>query len=238
MTDRFPTHKFARWLRSAQRFEEQWRRSNQQCFEYYDHEQWTEDEKNEIEERGQQPFVLNTIRPTVDMVCAQEVERRNDIQVCGREESDDSKAALLTALLKHVFDTCHFEYYHSQCFKDALIGGRGWLETGVYTDERGKEMVKVDQVPWENVYLDPYSRKPDASDARFIIKIKWIDRDVLKKLFPAKADEINSTFDDDYKGQEYEAQMESSDRGQEFYYDAKTQRVKLCECWYTVPEKR
>ena len=54
----------------------------------------------------------------------------------------------------------------------------------------------------------------------------------------AKADEINSTFDDDYKGQEYEAQMESSDRGQEFYYDAKTQRVKLCECWYTVPEKR
>lgn len=239
MTDRFPTHKFARWLRSAQRFEEQWRRSNQQCFEYYDHEQWTEDEKNEIEERGQQPFVLNTIRPTVDMVCAQEVERRNDIQVCGREESDDSKAALLTALLKHVFDTCHFEYYHSQCFKDALIGGRGWLETGVYTDERGKEMVKVDQVPWENVYLDPYSRKPDASDARFIIKIKWIDRDVLKKLFPAKADEIDSTFDDDYKGgQEYEAQMESSDRGQEFYYDAKTQRVKLCECWYTVPEKR
>ncbi len=238
MTDRFPTHKFARWLRSAQRFEEQWRRSNQQCFEYYDHEQWTEDEKSEIEERGQQPFVLNTIRPTVDMVCAQEVERRNDIQVCGREESDDSKAALLTALLKHVFDTCHFEYYHSQCFKDALIGGRGWLETGVYTDERGKEMVKVDQVPWENVYLDPYSRKPDASDARFIIKIKWIDRDVLKKLFPTKADEIDSTFDDDYKGQEYEAQMESSDRGQEFYYDPKTQRVKLCECWYTVPEKR
>ena len=238
MTDRFPTHKFARWLRSAQRFEEQWRRCNQQCFEYYDHEQWTEDEKAEIEERGQQPFVLNTIRPTVDMVCAQEVERRNDIQVCGREESDDSKAALLTALLKHVFDTCHFEYYHSQCFKDALIGGRGWLETGVYTDERGKEMVKVDQVPWENVYLDPYSRKPDASDARFIIKIKWIDRDVLKKLFPSKADEIDSTFDDDYKGQEYEAQMESSDRGQEFYYDPKTQRVKLCECWYTVPEKR
>ena len=238
MTDHFPSHKFARWLRSAQRFEEQWRRSNQQCFEYYDHEQWTEDEKAEIEERGQQPFVLNTIRPTVDMVCAQEVERRNDIQVCGREESDDSKAALLTALLKHVFDTCHFEYYHSQCFKDALIGGRGWLETGVYTDERGKEMVKVDQVPWENVYLDPYSRKPDASDARFIIKIKWIDRDILKKLFPSKADEIDSTFDDEYKGQEYEAQMESSDRGQEFYYDPKTQRVKLCECWYTVPEKR
>lgn len=238
MTDKAPSHKFDRWMRSAQRFEEKWRRENQQCFEYYDGEQWTEDEKVEIEERGQQPTVINTIRPTIDMVCAQEVERRCDVQVCGREESDDNKAQLMTALLKHVFDTCHFEYYHSIGFKEACIGGRSWLEAGVYTDERGKDMVKVEHVPWENVYLDPYSRKPDASDARFIIKIKWVDRDVLKTLFPSKEAEIDSTFDDDYKGQEYEAQTEASDRGQQFYYDAKTQRVKICECWYTKPEKR
>lgn len=238
MTERTPTHKFDRWLRSAQRFEEKWRNENQQNFEYYSGEQWTEAEKAEIEERGQQSTVLNTIRPTVDMVCAQEVERRCDIQVCGREESDDSKAQLMTALLKHVFDTCHFEYYHSYGFREAIIGGRSWLEAGVYTDERGKDMVKVDHVPWENVYLDPFSRKPDASDARFIIKVKWVDRDVLKKLFPGKESEIDSTFDDDYKGQEWEAQLEASDRGHSFYYDAKTQRVKICECWYTKPENR
>ena len=131
MTDKAPSHKFDRWMRSAQRFEEKWRRENQQCFEYYDGEQWTEDEKVEIEERGQQPTVINTIRPTIDMVCAQEVERRCDVQVCGREESDDNKAQLMTALLKHVYDTCHFEYYHSIGFKEASIGGRSWLEAGV-----------------------------------------------------------------------------------------------------------
>lgn len=238
MADRSPTHKFDRWLRSAQRFEEKWRRENQECFEYYDGCQWTEDQKAEIEERGQQPTVINTIRPTIDMVCAQEVERRCDIQVCGREESDDSKAQLMTALLKHVFDNCNFEYYHSCGFREAIIGGRSWLEAGVYTDERGKDMVKVEHVPWENVYLDPYSRKPDASDARFIIKVKWVDRDMVKMLFPGKEAEIDSTFDDDYKGQEWEAQNEASDRGQAFYYDVKTQRVKICECWYTKPEKK
>lgn len=238
MIDRAPSHKFDRFLRSAQRFEEKWRRENLQCFQFYDGEQWTPGEKDEILERGQQPTVINTIKPTVDMVCSVETERRCDIQVCGREESDDNKASLLTALLKHVFDVCNFDYYHSICFKEACIGGRSWVECSIYTDERGKDMVKVDHVPWENVYLDPYSRKPDASDARFIIKVKWVDRDVLKKLFPDKADEIDSTFDDDYKGQEYEAQMEASDRGQEFYYDPKTQRVKICECYYTVPEKR
>lgn len=238
MDKKYPSHKFDRWLRSAQRFEEQWRHDNQKCFEYYDGDQWTPDERDEIEERGQQPTVINTIRPTIDMVCAQEVERRSDIQVVGREESDDNKAQLMTALLKHVFDNCNFEYYHSIGFKEATIGGRSWLEAGIYSDQRGKDMVKVEHVPWENVYLDPYSRKPDASDARFIIKIKWVDRDVLKSLFPLKEEEIESTFDDDYKGHEWEAQREASDRGQDFYYDAKTQRVKICECWYVKPERR
>ena len=231
------THKFDRWLRSAQRFEETWRQGNQHCFDYYDGEQWTEDEKAAIEERGQQPTVINTIRPTIDMVCAQEVERRCDIQVCGREESDDNMAQLLTALLKHVFDDCNFEYYHSQCFKEAAIGGRSWLEASVKTDERGKDMVRVNPVPWENVYLDPYSRKPDASDAKFIIKIKWVDREVLKLLYKDKEEQIDSVFDDDYKGQEYEAQNQASDRGDDWYYDPKTQRVKVCECWYTKPVK-
>jgi hypothetical protein len=146
-------------------------------------------------------------------------------------------AQLLTALLKHVFDTCNFEYYHSQGFKEAAIGGRSWLEATVKTDERGKDMVQVHHVPWENVYLDPFSRKPDASDAKFIIKIKWIDRGVLKKLYPAKEQDIDSVFDDDYKGQEYEAQNKASDRGDDWYYDPKTQRVKVCECWYIVPKK-
>ena len=231
------THKFDRWMRSAQRFEEPWRRGNEQCFAYYDGEQWTPEEREEIEERGQQSTVLNTIRPTIDMVCAQEVERRCDIQVVGREESDCNSADLLTALLKHVFDECNFEYYHSTGFKEALIGGRSWLEAKVKTDERGKDLVEVEHVPWENVYLDPYSRKPDASDARFIIKVKWVDRDVLKALFPGKEQEIDSRFDDDYKGQEWEAQNTSTDRGDSFYYDVKTQRVKVCECWYTKPVK-
>lgn len=231
------SHKFDRWLRSAQRFEEPWRQSNEQCFQYYDGEQWTEEERQTIEERGQQPTVINTIRPTIDMVCAQEVERRCDIQVCGREESDCDMATLLTALLKHVFDDCNFEYYHSIGFKEAAIGGRSWLEASVKTDERGKDIVRVHHVPWENVYIDPYSRKPDASDAKFIIKIKWVDREVLKVLYPSKEQEIDSVFDDEYKGQEYEAQNDASDRGDDWYYDPKTQRVKLCECWYTKPTK-
>lgn len=238
MSERIPNHMFARFLMSSRRFEEVWRKENQQNFEYCDGEQWSDNEKSSIESRGQQPTVINTILPTVEMVCSVAHDRRADFQVIGREGSDDEKATMMTALLRHVFDMANFEYYHQSGFRTAVIGGRSWFECSVFTDERGKDLIKVSLIPWENVYLDPFSRLPDASDARFIIKTKWVDRDIAKTLFPQAEEMIDSTFTDDYHGQEWEAQMYSQDRGDSFYYDTKSHRVRICECWYTMPEKK
>lgn len=237
MAERKTDHIFDRWLKSAQAYEKDWRNANQQAFEYYDGEQWTDEERTAIEARGQQPTVINTISPTVDMVRSIEVDRRADIQVCGREGSDDAKSQLLTELLKHVFDTCNFDFYHSECFREALIGGRSWIEVSVVRNELGKDIIVVNHIPWNDIYVDPCSRKPDASDARFIIKQKWVDRDVAKMLFPDAIDEIDSVFNDDYKGQEYEAQKDAVGRNTEYYYDRQSKRVKICECYYTMPSK-
>ncbi len=230
-------HKFYRFLESARRFEESWRKQNQLHFEYYDGDQWTTEEKANIQLRGQQPTVINTIQPTVDMVRAIESEKKIDIQVVGREESDDNMAQLLTALLKHTFDTNNFDFYHSVAFNDGLIGGRGWMECSIFTDERGKDLISVEQVPWENVYIDPFHRKVDGSDARFIIKCKWIDRDIAKQLYPDAVDLINNYFSEDYRGQEYEAQKDAGDRGEDFYYDSNNQRIRICECYYSKQVK-
>lgn len=236
MAERVPGHKFDRWMRSAQKFEEEWRHGNQQSFEYMDGEQWSADERYTIESRGQQATVINTIRPTIDMVCAVASQQQADIQVIGRENSDENMATLLTGLLKHVLDNCHYDYQEKIGVRESYIGGRSWFEVGIFTDERGKDLIKVDHVPWENVYLDPFSRKPDGSDARFIIKAKWLDRDVVKTLFPEAEQMIDSVFEDDYHGQEYEAQLNSTGRS-EFYWDAKSNRVRVCECYYKIPER-
>lgn len=236
MAERIPGHLFDRWMRSAQRFEEDWRNDNQRNFEYVDGVQWSENERAIIQERGQQPTTINTILPTVDMVCAVASQQQADIQVIGRENSDENLATLLTALLKHTLDTCHYDYQEKEGMRECFVGGRSWFEVGLFTDERGKDLVRVDHVPWENVYLDPFSRKPDASDARFIIKTKWVDRDAVKVLFPEAAEMVDSTFDDDYQGQEYEAQMNSTGRS-ELYWDARSHRIRVCECYYKMPKK-
>lgn len=232
-------HRFRRMLDAAERFEEPWRRQNMVNFRYYDGDQWTAEEQQALRLRGQPPVVINLVGAMIDMVRSLEIQSRIDIQVIGREESDDAMATLLTALLKQVFDLAGFDYYISKAFTDALIGGRGWIKVDVKGDERGKDQIRVDYVPWEQVYIDPFSIKPDGSDARYIIRVKWVDRDVAKLLFPDASDIIDGRFADDvYQGQEQEAQLQAADRGFGQYYDHRSQRIKICECWYSRPVKK
>lgn len=225
-------NRFRRMLSSAEGFERGWRQDAVHNYEYYDGEQWSAEDRIRIESRGQQPTVINTIQPIVDMVRSLEVDRRTDIQVVGREESDDDKAVLLTALLKYVFDRSDMEYYHSEAFKDACIGGIGWMEVGIRTDSSGRKDVVVDHVNWEDMYVDPFSRKPDCSDARFIIRVKWVDKDLAKLMFPDDADQIESSYPEEGLA-EREGQLLGSDRGVGSYYDRGSHRIKICECYYS-----
>ena len=235
------THKFHNWLIQAELFESDWRDSCNQMFEYYEGEQWTEEEIYEIESRKQQATVLNLIRPTIDTLLSIEVSRRSNIQVTGREASDDAMADTLTALLDQIEDESDADYYESQSFREGVIAGRGWVGCGVKknivgTDEKGetKEQydINIEWIPFEECYIDPYHRKPDGSDAKYIIRCVWHDRDEVKKMFGDKIDQstFDSVFGEDYRGVEYNAQENSTFRYD--YYDTTNQRVKLCYCWY------
>src|SRR4030042_719772 len=49
--------------------------SNKDC-DYYDNEQWTLEEKQELEDRGQPAIVINRIKPTLDLVIGTEAKMR------------------------------------------------------------------------------------------------------------------------------------------------------------------
>lgn len=238
MDNRILNHKFHRWLVNAENFERDWRKRNQRNFDFYDGDQWTADEKETLINRGQQPTVLNLIRPTIDMVLSLEVEKRSDLQVVGRNPDDVEIGDILTALLKQVRDQSSADFFESKSFRDGIIGGRGWLFVDLERKqdrEIGKIVpgqVFVRHIPWEEVFIDPYHRLPDGTDARFIIRKVWVDRDILKQRYPKKADKIDGVFNEDYEGIEYRAQKDAPDRATYKYYDPLSGRVCTCHCWY------
>lgn len=237
-----PQHKFHDMLKSSALYESKWRTEVERYYDFYDGNQWTDGEKAILEERKQQPVVLNMCRPTVDQLYAMYAERRSDIQVIGRNPDDEAMGTLLTELLKHVYDENEYAYYEGHVFRQGVTGGVGWFEMSV-SEVRGENQIGVNWVPFENVFWDPYMRKEDGSDARYIIKQAWMDVDVAKKRWPGKADELQSLNDtlfsveyDYFRGQEYEAQSTTSSSAGFSYYDSKNRRVAIYEVWYKDDE--
>jgi len=232
-----PFHKFHQWMIDARLYSQDWRQRNEDHFDFYDGNQWNSEERATLNARGQQAVVLNIVRPTVDMICAQYAQRRTDINVLGRELSDDGLAYVLTHLLKQVYDQSDYSFYEGQLFREGVVGGMGWLEVGVREDDRGDNEIFCNQVPWNEMYWDPHFRRPDGSDARYIIRQKWMDRDQVTARWPHAVDQIESLFEafvEDYKGQEYAAQTSTAGGSTTTsdHYDHKSRRVAVNECWY------
>jgi hypothetical protein len=179
--------------------------------------------------------VLNYIRPLVDMILSMEKDRKIEFRVVGREPSDDSIADLLTALVKQISDESDVDFFTSDTFREMIIGGRGCMYVEPIEVEGQKcRKIETGYIPWEDVYLDPHYRKPDASDARYIMHTVWMDRDIAKEQWGEKVDKINDLTEqslfDDFEGIENSAQKNSNNRLN--YFDSKTDRVLIVECQY------
>lgn len=220
--------------------------------DYYDHLQWSDEEIQELEERGQAPYVFNMIKPAVDWLLGTEKRMRFDTNILPREEDDVKPAALKKDLLKYVNDVNRTQFARSQAFADAAKSGLGWLEDGIDPDPE-QELLDSKYVSWRNMLHDSTSVEMDLRDCRFIFRWKYVDLDIAQAMFPDHVHELRSDSSDHelftneqdedlwYLGQNLRTTdgngISSSYRSSvsDFYLHNRRERVKLIECWYRDP---
>jgi len=213
--------------------------------EFYDGDQWKEEDKEEIEARGQVAIVFNRVKPTADWVLGSERKNRIDHKVLPRTDEDSKGAEIKTQLLKYLSDVNNMPNERSQAFKDGIISGLGWVEVGV-CDDVTREPIFIDYEDWRNIWYDPLSVRTDIRDARFLIRRKRVDLDVACAMFPDHAGGLrimttSASSQHDYYGEaennedtDLEAQIELA--GDDGTYRSRS-RVELVECWYKTPAK-
>lgn len=237
-----PDHRFWGMLNEASLHQSEWRKRAETNLRYHDGDQWTKDELEMLNDRGQQPTVINICRPTIDTLHSIYVERKTDMQVVGREIGDDELGGILTDLLKQSFDQNNFSHQESQWFRSGALTGIGWVECKKRTKIRpdGSEEVDIDvnKVPFEEVYFDPFYRKLDGSDMRYVIRRRWVDLDQLRRSYPSKIDEIQQVVrefnDDSIDLQEKYAQGRGGAGSVSTlqHFDRKNNRIAVQEVWY------
>lgn len=217
--------------------------------DYVDGEQWSPEDKEIVEGRGQTACVFNLIAVTMRWVTGTEKRTRVDFRVMPRTAEDRKAAESKTSLLKYISDVNKYAFERSRAFADAANVGLGWLEDGIRNDSEDEPLFARYE-SWRNMWYDPLSIAPDMSDARFLFREKWVDLDVAVLMFPGREEELKAAANNVISVNQVNREM-----GNPYLYDdpaatsllhgspgdlmgcGTRQRVLLSEAWYRVPEK-
>ena len=170
---------------------ETWAEHAQEDREFRLGKQWSQEQVEVLERRGQSPIVVNRIHPAVETAKALITANRPSFKISPREDSDVKVANVLTNLLTYIYDISDGRTVIRQVVDDYYVTGLGYIY--VYQDpladyNRG-EVKFIDLDPMD-VYVDPNARDRFFSDAENIIVSRRFSKAQAKKLYPIFKDVI------------------------------------------------
>lgn len=222
--------KFRKLFKAAVEFWNKWQKEAKEDYDFVVGKQWRPEELAEFEKQEKPPLVINRIRPLINILSGWQKSNRFDISFLPRTGDDIELAELREGVTKYVMDKCNYEVSESSTFNDCGIGGIGWFEVRYkYDYEADKGQALIERIDPFSVYCDPEAHELDFSDAKFICRARWADKDELIQLFPDKAEEIQNNYN------LYDpVEKEFSERVyiDPMWYNSELKKVRVVECWY------
>ena len=172
-------------------------------------------------------FNFNLLNSNIQMVSGyQRRNRKSSICVPVRNALQKT-ADQFSKLLFHVHNRARMYQTYSEAFEQgAVTQGLGFLS--IFRDMTNDPVsgdIDMRYVDMKSVIYDPYFRRPDLSDCRFIWTRQFFDRSELAALYPSLADEIFSmgqgTYRDDkfyYMPEVYQLQFSNLIAFDEYWY--------------------
>jgi hypothetical protein len=207
-----------KWVNDAEDTTESSRNTAEKCRDYYDSKQWSADEIQKLNERGQAAIVINRIKPKMDGLFGMEKMNRTTAKCFPRTPKENHDADAATEAIRFVLDDNQFNQVRSSAFENISIEGTGGCE--VIVDKETLE-IKLNPIFWDRIIYDPHSRRRDFSDARFLGQVIWMDFDLAvskfgnKEMLESQMDSNSNTYEDKPR-----------------WMDAVRRRVKIVELYY------
>lgn len=211
---------------------------------FYDNEQWKAEDKAILEDRGQIPLTYNVISTMIDWVLGTERRMRTDFKVLPRRKDGGKQAERKSQLLKYLSDVNRTNFDVSRAFADAVKVGIGWIENGAQDDADG-EPVYERYESWRNMLWDSAGSQMDLSDARYVIRTKWVDEDIAVALFPDRSEiitqNVNTGSGSYILDENGDDPMDQAEESRDDYINGvfdtshMRRRVRLIEIWYKAP---
>jgi hypothetical protein len=222
-----------------------WRARADKEMEYVDGNQLNSEVLQAQKAIGMPPAIEPLIGPAIEAVLGLEAKTRTDWRITADGTDGDDVADALNEKLNHAERQSGADRACSDAFKTQVCVGIGWVEVLRETDPFKPFPYRCETVHRNEIYWDFLSKKPDLSDARYLVRRRWVDVAQARLMFKEHAELIDRAFGrwtDKYElatdggtstnmGRSWDDQRGSSIEEQE-WMDSENNRVCLFEVWY------
>ncbi len=224
-----------------------WRDPAQICCDYYDGHQISADIKNTLEERGQPVLVTNLIAPTIDGVLGMEARTRTNLILTADDDEGEQLKDALQEKFSDAWRLARGDRANADAYASQVKAGIGWVEVHRNDDPFYGGPYKVKGVRRQEMWWDWHAEEADLSDARWMMRKRWVDVDECKSWFPEHAQIIDMAVNnwedwaDVEKGEEQDTgllaayhEYESWGRRESEWMDRQRGRLMLEVIYYKV----
>lgn len=138
------------------------------------------------------PWYFNRVRPLLNQVSGWQRKTRKSSIVVPLEGGDQETADQWTKILLHIYNKEGLYETISDAFhQGALITGMNLLH--VYLDFKDDDIsgeIKIDNLAYNQFFIDPYFRKHDLSDCQFVWRRTYVNHQQAAALMPQQYDAI------------------------------------------------
>ena len=167
----------------------------------YHNRQWTEEQLNVLEARGQPKETFNVIKLFARTLVGYYSTVVNTAKALPTQANDVTTATLATDIIQATMEQNDFLTEGDKMKLSALVSGLMVVETHpIYTGKRDNfnrpiYKIKTKHVADYEVVIDPLSREEDYSDGRFLHRYKWVPAEEIQKKFgKAALDDLEAYY--------------------------------------------
>ena len=235
---------FTRYFQEIQN-QPAWRAKADQEMDYVDGNQLNAAILEAQKAVGMPPAIEPLIGPAIEAVLGFEAKTRTDWRITADGLDGDDVAAGLNHKINTAERQSGADKACGDAFKTQACVGIGWVEVARESDPFLFQY-RCTEVHRNEIFWDMLSKKPDLSDARYLVRRRWADVGQVKLKFPKHAQLIstasNGRWTDQFElgadgGTATDLAMAwDQERGwsieEQEWRDAENGRVCLCEVWY------
>jgi hypothetical protein len=164
-----------------------WQKEAREDFKFRDGDQWSQEEKQILEEELRPILTFNLTKSSIDLIMGMNEDNRIIHRASPVEVTDGFLAEVLNDVSDFIIESEDFEGEEDSALESAAICGRGFVAIDFVPDPKrfGEIQLSEVEIAVHEVHFDPAARRKDLGDAAYVCWDRWLTLPEFNMKYPS-----------------------------------------------------